>query len=274
MTGAPSALSMIELRPEILKATAWMMEQPRGIIRSGHDDGYGWHAILAAAFGDVAPKPFRIIELAGRKPQLLAYTSAGPMELIEHARLHADPAVYRALGIDAIAHKPMPNSFRIGQRFGFEIRVRPTVRQDRDGDRHRARERDAFLAAIDAEPLPRGARPDLVREAVYQNWFEKRLGDAARLAPGSFRLAKLNRTILLRPKQTGNLDTTTDKRRDLVRVGLERGVKGEQGGSPDAIIQGTLTIANPTQFHALLARGVGRHRSFGFGMLLLRPPRR
>jgi CRISPR system Cascade subunit CasE len=25
-------------------------------------------------------------------------------------------------------------------------------------------------------------------------------------------------------------------------------------------------------FRALLARGVGRHRAFGFGMLLLRPP--
>jgi len=31
-------------------------------------------------------------------------------------------------------------------------------------------------------------------------------------------------------------------------------------------------VRDPTGFAALLARGVGRHRAFGFGMLLLRPP--
>jgi CRISPR system Cascade subunit CasE len=62
MTSAPPNLFMIELRPEIQKATAWMLEQPRRIVRPGHDDGYGWHALVAAAFGDLAPKPFRLIE--------------------------------------------------------------------------------------------------------------------------------------------------------------------------------------------------------------------
>jgi CRISPR system Cascade subunit CasE len=273
---------MVELRPDIQKATAWMLEQSRRIIRPGHDDGYGWHAILAAAFGELAPKPFRVIETPGRPSQLLAYTTNDPAELVGHARCHAVPAVFRALGIDTIAHKPMPAAFEAGQRLGFEVRVRPTVRQDyRDPatgviDRRRSRERDAFLAAIDAEPLPRGERPDLVRETVYQSWLENRLGEAARLEAGSFQLARLSRTMLLRPKQADrNIDATTGKRRDLVRVGLlEGGVKGEQGGSPDAIMNGRLTITDPTRFHALVARGVGRHLSFGFGMLLLRPPRR
>jgi CRISPR system Cascade subunit CasE len=287
---------MIQLRPDIQKATAWMLEQPRRIVRPGHDDGYGWHALVAAAFGDLAPKPFRLIEpwpervassscLAecNKRPlQLLAYTSHDRAALLEQARLHAAPAVYRALGIDALDDKPMPAAFKAGQRLGFEVRVRPTVRQDyRDPetgaiDRRRSRERDAFLVAVDAQTLPRGQRPELVREVVYRDWLATRLGDAARLEPGSFRLAGLGRTMLLRPRQRSrDADPADGQHRDLVRVGSRKsGVKGEQGGSPDAIMQGTLIVSDPEAFHALLARGVGRHRAFGFGMLLLRPPLR
>ena len=98
-----------------------------------------------------------------------------------------------------------------------------------------------------------------------------RLGGAARLDPASFRLAQLSRAILLRPRQADR-DTDLAQRRDLVRIGsLKSGVKGEQGGSPDATLQGTLAVVDSGAFQALLARGVGRHRAFGFGMLLLRP---
>jgi CRISPR system Cascade subunit CasE len=41
---------------------------------------------------------------------------------------------------------------------------------------------------------------------------------------------------------------------------------------PDATFRGTLRVDDPARFAAAaLARGVGRHRAFGFGMLLLRP---
>jgi CRISPR system Cascade subunit CasE len=43
-------------------------------------------------------------------------------------------------------------------------------------------------------------------------------------------------------------------------------------GRPAVTFEGTLTVTDGEQFEALLARGVGRHRAFGFGMLLLRPP--
>jgi len=41
---------------------------------------------------------------------------------------------------------------------------------------------------------------------------------------------------------------------------------------PDALFTGELTIRDAEAFARLLARGIGRHRAFGFGMLLLRPP--
>jgi len=280
MTSAPQALTMIELKPDIQRTTTWMLEQSRRIIRPGHDDGYGWHALLAAAFGDFRPKPFRLIERPGRPSQLLGYTSVGPSDLIDHARLHAQPAVYQALSIDKLCHKPMPAVFRRGQQLGFEVRVRPTVRQDyRDPetgavDRRRSRERDAFLAAVDAEPLPRGERPEIIREEVYRHWLADRLNGAATLDPASFGLVQLSRTMLLRPRQAAP-NAGLSQHRDLIRVGLlKSGFKGEQGGSPDATLQGTLTVAEPETFATLLARGIGRHRAFGFGMLLLRPSAR
>jgi CRISPR system Cascade subunit CasE len=42
---------------------------------------------------------------------------------------------------------------------------------------------------------------------------------------------------------------------------------------PDATITGTLVVDDPDRFSVGLARGVGRFRAFGFGMLLLSPPR-
>ena len=40
---------------------------------------------------------------------------------------------------------------------------------------------------------------------------------------------------------------------------------------PDAVLAGVLEVTDGEAFAALLRRGVGRHRAFGFGMLLLRP---
>jgi len=40
---------------------------------------------------------------------------------------------------------------------------------------------------------------------------------------------------------------------------------------PDVTFTGTLEVTDSAAFSALLARGLGRHRAFGFGMLLLAP---
>ena len=38
-------------------------------------------------------------------------------------------------------------------------------------------------------------------------------------------------------------------------------------------MRGVLTITDSEAFASTLAQGIGRHRSYGFGMLLLRPAR-
>ena len=40
---------------------------------------------------------------------------------------------------------------------------------------------------------------------------------------------------------------------------------------PDATLQGALRVTGGNAFANLLARGIGRHQSYGYGMLLLRP---
>ena len=41
---------------------------------------------------------------------------------------------------------------------------------------------------------------------------------------------------------------------------------------PDVVLGGQLRVIRPDAFARLVARGVGRHRAFGYGMLLLHPP--
>jgi CRISPR system Cascade subunit CasE len=131
------------------------------------------------------------------------------------------------------------------------VRIRPTIRQHVNGDRTTSRERDAFLAAAE-KAGPRESRPDLDREAVYADWLRRHLEAGGAKLLNDVRAVALRRTRVSR---------RNNERR------LNGGIEG-----PDATFAGTLEVAAPEVFRHLLARGVGRHRAFGFGMLLLRPP--
>lgn len=276
MTDTP--LTMLQFQPDAFRASAWMAEH--GVTRPGHDDGYGWHALFKAAFGDLAPKPFRVIEVKNQPLFVLAYTTVTATALREHAAAFAEPAVVAALNLETgLCEKRMPDRFATGQRFGFEVRVRPTVRQDRGGDRTASREKDAFLAALD-KLSPRGDRPDITRADIYRQWLGDRLAPAAILEQAE--IGQLSRAILLRRgvKAEAVQNQTSAPRRELISIGLRDKRKSpggsgarEGGGGPDAVFTGSLTVSDPEAFRVLLARGVGRHRSFGFGMLLLRPAR-
>jgi len=236
-------LFMLRLDPDVSRFARWAAAE--GLLPAGSDPGYAWHAILRAAFGDLAPRPFRLVERRGKPDYLVGYAAAAKDALLEHANAFADPVVSEALNLSSLAVKPMPASFRSATRLGFEVRVRPVIRQDRDGDRRRSRERDVFLAAIDGL----GAESRVEREAVYVAWLRARLaaGGAEATAP---RVAGLHRSRVLR--------RCADRKPILVE-------------GPDVVFEGMLTVRDPAAFARLLARGVGRHRAFGFGMLLLKP---
>lgn len=215
----------------------------QGIPRDAEDLGYVVHGQLAALFGELAPKPFRV--LPGAEVEVLGYGSADEAELRRHAEVFALPeelAVLRALKT-----KRMPSRWAAGRRLGFEVRLCPVVRTSSATPRRKAgAEVDAFLAACD-----RAGDEKVDRRAVYRDWLEQRLHPAARLLAAE--LVQLRLTRLFRRTQ-----------------GETR--RGEKLERPDALFRGELEIADPEAFAKLLARGLGRHRAFGFGMLLLRPP--
>ncbi len=58
-------------------------------------------------------------------------------------------------------------------------------------------------------------------------------------------------------------------RKKIAEVDGKRKVRFVNG--PDVIFTGQLQVEHSEAFARLLARGIGRHRAFGFGMLLLKP---
>jgi len=239
------SLHLIQCRPDPLALAAWAARH--GLLSPDGDYGYALHALLSAVFGASAPKPFRYLDA---RQGLLAYSDSDPVELREHAAL-ATPEAARALGADTLDARAFPTAWRSGQHLAFEVRVRPVVRTN-DG-----RERDAFLHAIG--PVVEGAEADPKnapsRSTVYSAWLHRQVtGDgAADLFHAE--LAGFCLTRVLRRPPNG-----AEGRRKALAI-----------SGPDALFKGELRIENGEAFARLVARGIGRHRAFGFGMLLLRP---
>jgi len=232
---------LLRLQPDAQALAVWATRH--GVLSPDGDYGYALHGLLSAAFGEQAPKPFRYMGKQG----LLAYT----VENLETLRLHASlatPDIARALGLNELDARPFPGVWKEGQALGFEVRVRPVIRA-KDG-----RERDAFLHAVDAIPAAEGGGI-AQRALIYSDWLDKQFAvdGAAQIIQAQMEEFRLTR--VLRKAGAGE----NGKRKSHAVTG------------PDAVFKGQLQVGNPDAFERLLARGVGRHRAFGFGMLLLRP---
>ena len=232
---------LIQLQPDLKRLLPWAQRQ--GLIpdKGQGDLGYAFHAALRAAFADLAPQPFSFRSAQG----LLAYTThAEPMRL---AVAMANPEVADILGLDVTPQspglriRPFPTSWNVGQLLSFEVRVRPVVRKD-------DKELDAFLSA--AQRMPGAV---LSREAVYAEWLKRQFEGVADLH--EIRMTEFSLSTVVRraaPQAEG--------------ARPKRPVQG-----PDAVFTGVLQVRDSAAFAALVARGIGRHRAFGFGMLLLKP---
>lgn len=234
------------------------LAQERGLPLDQEDSGYLVHDELAALFQEGAVQPFRVMQERARAVEVLGYSTLEDEELRERATSFARPEAHAACDWQRFAVKPMPATLEAGRRLGFEVRACPVVRL--------SSERKVTAKGGNETVYPRGREVDawqhrrflaerpeagVSREDAYRGWLNDRLHPAA--AVDHVRLTAFRRTRLVRK-------THEAKRRPRV---LER---------PDAVLQGQLTVTDGTRFLDLLARGVGRHRAFGFGMLLLRPP--
>jgi CRISPR system Cascade subunit CasE len=222
----------------------------RGFPLRGFDGGYLIHCQLGELFGEAAPGPFMVTDDRGRYLTVLAYSDMDAEGLKEWADTFADPAVHATLDWEGFASKPMPTTWATGRRLGFELRACPTVRMSSAGPRHRkGAEVDAFLAACFREPEAK-----IDREGVYRSWLVGQFERIEGARPVGLEVEAYKRERLLRP---------THREKPRTRV-VER---------PEVTFRGELEVTEGGSFAALLRRGIGRHRAFGFGMVLLRPPR-
>ncbi|MGY0196691.1 type I-E CRISPR-associated protein Cas6/Cse3/CasE [Leptothrix sp. BB-4] len=269
MTTTPdmATLHLLHTRPDLRHLAAWAIRH--GLVQPVDDAGYALHALLHAVFGAMAPRPFH----HGDDGQgLLAYLLATP-EAVARCVALAEPDAAAALGLVTLTDqatpatgyslRPFPAVWPAGHVLGFDVRVRPILRTAKG-------ERDAYLSALDAreadDPLEAIPPPD--RAEVYAQWLRRQL--AVRETGG------------IEPWQ-GAVELLDIRMTRYQRLQVMRKTQREDGhgarllslsAGPDVELSGHLRVVDPAGFAVLLARGVGRHRAFGFGMLRLRPARR
>ena len=242
----------------------------RGMMRAGaFDEGYAMHCLLKGIYGERAPKPFRIIAARdARKGALYGYAEADADELRELADCFADPLQACVVPAERVQSKAMPDEWRAGRRLGFETLIRPVVRSRGIGATIAGSEKVHHAAARRPE-YERGAKTVEVdafqyesahlgkgemersRACVYEDWLRKRL-----FSRGGAELEEASLQSFRRTRAVRSL----------------RGRASSEG--PAALMRGTLVVGDdPAKFAELLRCGVGRHRAYGFGMLLVRPPK-
>ena len=254
MTPTPP-LYLLHTQPDARLLAAWVARHHARHARQSADVGDALHGLLRAAFGAHAPQPFRYL---GEEQGLLAYTPQDAPAMATQVAL-AEPLAAQTLGLGACSHhdgyrlRPFPTQWASGQELGFEVRVRPTVRGAQG-------EQDAFLHAV-AQAGGKAGAP-LERQAVYAQWLREHLALREGISPQPWQAA-----VELLDVQLSAFSRSKTVRR--TQASAEQGRKGHASDGPDATLRGRLRITDPTAFAHLLARGVGRHRAFGFGMLLL-----
>lgn len=243
-------LHLIRLPLRVSHLARWAAT--RGWVqRHGFDEGRALHHLLAETFGIAAVQPFRLL-VPPRKDtgNLYAYTSVPAAGLRDTAQTIALPEHLGVLDLARLEEKPMPAAWMSGQRLGFDLITRPVRRLNGPlGVFAKGAEVDAFIAhVLHNHPDNPPETQETGREAIYLDWLGERLQGAARLEVDRSRVTQ------------------------FCRRRVARGGAASEG--PEATFHGTLEITDPVRFADLLARGVGRHRAYGYGMLLLRAPNR
>lgn len=226
----------------LMQATLDMRNMGRWAAEEKHSDpDRTAHCLMTESFGpETAPKPFVIktqVKNGNPTGKILAYTSLTAAELAETAQQRQKLAHAAVLNPDTIRAVPIPTQWSEGRKLGFEIRVRPTKRRSDRGQS--AQELDYFL----------GAPPGSDREDVYCRWLAEALKRQGALLP--------------------NLEDMHVTQLAMRRVRRQRSSQWHTG--PDVTIDGTAIVVNPDCMMSVLAGGIGRHKGYGYGMLLLRP---
>lgn len=214
------------------------------------DVGRALHHLLGESFPAGALQPFRLfVPSRQRFGHLYAYTTTPEAALRSCFQACATPEASEILRMQTLAIRALPTSWTTGTRYGFDVRLRPVVRLAKDVTTpqkvwKRHAEVDAWLArrlrCSDADVLTLPSRNE-----VYLDWLAGLIANAASLDREATRIARLQRCDIVRGR--------------TIRKGF------------DIVVHGTFAVRDADAFSRLLARGIGRHRAYGYGMVLLRP---
>ena len=240
----------------------------QGLPLAQTDTNYLVHCALGELFGDAAPKPFfvdddpRTVEDTAnhhgdRHVRVLGYSDADDDILCHEAGLSPNPTIGNLYDEDRLDSHEMPVSFREGRRLHFELRACPVVRKasagkgvNQNGDERtweEGDELDAFLAEAWTRP-----EDDLNREQVYREWLARQFDIRGGAAVDSDAVAMTRFSIERMTRRNG-----PDRTPDAIK-------------RPDVTLTGTLQVTDSDAFVDLLRSGLGRHKSFGYGMLKVR----
>lgn len=216
------------------------------------DMGYLTHCRLAEIFGDYAPSPFALQKNLGRYIQVLAFSDKTKEELLNHAQSFSNPESFEAVKWDDFFLKSMPEIWENELLLSFETKICPIRKMPRGSKIEKpGSEVDAFIAHCHTLADP---NQPVDRERVYKQWLSDKFEKSGGAILVSAKMKSFKRERLVRRTQG-------DDRKAII---LER---------PNALFNGILKVEDSDKFNQLLKRGIGRHRKFGFGMLLLKPLR-
>jgi len=213
------------------------------------DWGYFLHVYMTDLCGAAAPRPFacdtrRLLE---GFVSVLGYTTMDHATIRKDATHFADPVVWSGVDWEQSASRPMPTEFRIGTQLGFGIQVCP-VNRTKDAITHRRVERDAVFYQKNEVHIPSFGHG---RSQAYGHWLRKQMNLLGGCAILQTRMVHFDMEPMIR----------RDHKDEREKVSLTR---------PVAKLEGRLAVIDSGAFLKTIRMGVGRHKGFGFGLLLLK----
>ncbi|MCI4660326.1 MAG: type I-E CRISPR-associated protein Cas6/Cse3/CasE [Neomegalonema sp.] len=220
----------------------WARGRHCGVHARGIDEGRALHHLLDECFGPGALRPFRL-QVSRGGATLTACTDLAPTELSARFGRYALPEILAVLDPGSMAVRSVVNDWQVGEMTGIELVTRPERRLTNGGTADACPDPEADLA---------------VREAHYAQWLDERLGGAARLE--YCQLRRYRRMPVLR---------SGSRRMSPMKTGSARSAAVSFG--PEARLYGEVRIEDSAAFFDLLRHGLGRHRGYGYGLVLPRP---
>lgn len=225
----------------LLQADIDMRNLARWSAAEGHSDpDRSLHSLVYHTFGkDKVPRAFAAMPHEANPKEharFLAYTGMDAPALQELARSNQSIITAGIMNPFTFRTTSLPQTWQKGTTLAFQVRLIPTYRATRSGSEQDVHHRD------DAAPT---------RQESYCNWLARLMRRKAGAEPAEHTL-------------------------HVTRYASRR-VKRSEGQQwivlPDVTIEGVCTITNSQTWNNALQLGIGRHKAYGYGMLLLRPVR-